>query len=143
VASARHRHRLDGVAIVLLRFDYVVGVRDLAPVRLRRHRGGRDRGWRDLYGAGMVEAPARDAGVRLPRRGVLAFINPGGTFTSLAAIFSFVLIFAGAFDIILSIESRKEIEAWWLQLIGGIVELALGFWRPATTAAAPSCSSPG
>src|SRR5262245_7699047 len=60
--------------------------------------------------------------------GVLAFINPGDTFVSLAAIFSFVLIFAGTFDIIMSIGSRKEIEVWWLQLIGGIIELALGFW---------------
>ena len=60
--------------------------------------------------------------------GVLAFVNPGGTFVSLAAVFSFVLIFAGAFDIIVSIEARKDVEVWWLQLIGGIVELVLGFW---------------
>lgn len=60
--------------------------------------------------------------------GIVAFVSPGDTFASLAAIFSFFLIFAGAFDIILSIASRKEIEVWWLQLIGGIIELALGFW---------------
>jgi hypothetical protein len=30
--------------------------------------------------------------------------------------------------VFLSIASRKEIEVWWLQLIGGITELALGFW---------------
>ena len=34
----------------------------------------------------------------------------------------------GAFDIIMSIAYRKETEIWWLQLIGGIIELALGFW---------------
>jgi uncharacterized membrane protein HdeD (DUF308 family) len=60
--------------------------------------------------------------------GIVAFVSPGDTFVSLAAVFSFFLIFAGAFDIILSIASRKEIEVWWLQLIGGIIELALGFW---------------
>ena len=60
--------------------------------------------------------------------GIVAFASPADTFASLAAIFSFFLIFAGAFDIILSIASRKEIEIWWLQLIGGIIELALGFW---------------
>ena len=27
-----------------------------------------------------------------------------------------------------SISWRVEIEIWWLQLIGGIIELALGFW---------------
>jgi uncharacterized membrane protein HdeD (DUF308 family) len=43
-------------------------------------------------------------------------------------VFSFFLIFAGTFDIIWSIASRHEMDVWWLQLIGGIIELALGFW---------------
>ena len=60
--------------------------------------------------------------------GIVAFTSPGNTFVSLAAVFSFFLVFAGAFDIIMSIAYRKETEIWWLQLIGGIVELALGFW---------------
>jgi uncharacterized membrane protein HdeD (DUF308 family) len=60
--------------------------------------------------------------------GIVAFIHPGDTFRALAAIFSFFLIFAGTFDIIISISSRHEIEVWWLQLVGGIIELALGFW---------------
>jgi uncharacterized membrane protein HdeD (DUF308 family) len=60
--------------------------------------------------------------------GVVAFIHPGDTFRGLAAVFSFFLIFAGTFDIIFSISARHEIEVWWLQLVGGIIELALGFW---------------
>lgn len=60
--------------------------------------------------------------------GIVAFIHPGNTFTALAAVFSFFLIFAGTWDIIVSISTRHEIEVWWLQLIGGIIELALGFW---------------
>ena len=60
--------------------------------------------------------------------GIVAFIHPGNTFAALAAVFSFVLVFAGAFDIILSISMRHEIEVWWLQLIGGIIQLALGLW---------------
>jgi uncharacterized membrane protein HdeD (DUF308 family) len=60
--------------------------------------------------------------------GIVAFIHPGDTFVALAAVFSFFLIFAGTFDIIASISARREIEVWWLQLIGGIIELALGFW---------------
>jgi uncharacterized membrane protein HdeD (DUF308 family) len=60
--------------------------------------------------------------------GIVAFIHPGNTFLALAAVFSFFLIFAGTFDIIISISIRREIEVWWLQLIGGIVELLLGFW---------------
>jgi len=60
--------------------------------------------------------------------GVVAFVHPGDTFVALAAIFSFFLIFAGAFDIIQSIAARNEIGIWWLQLVGGIIEVALGFW---------------
>ena len=60
--------------------------------------------------------------------GVVSFIHPGDTFVALAAVFSFFLVFAGTLDIIVSISTRHEIEVWWLQLIGGIIELALGFW---------------
>ncbi|HEX4526273.1 MAG TPA: DUF308 domain-containing protein [Gaiellaceae bacterium] len=60
--------------------------------------------------------------------GIVAFIHPGNTFAALAAVFSFFLIFAGSFDIIIAISTRREIEVWWLQLIGGIVELLIGFW---------------
>jgi uncharacterized membrane protein HdeD (DUF308 family) len=60
--------------------------------------------------------------------GVVAFIHPGDTFVALAAVISFFLVFAGTFDIIVSISTRHEIEVWWLQLIGGIIEVALGFW---------------
>jgi uncharacterized membrane protein HdeD (DUF308 family) len=60
--------------------------------------------------------------------GIVAFIHPGDTFAALAAVFSFLLIFAGAFDIIYAFSARRVNDAWWLQLIGGIIELALGFW---------------
>jgi uncharacterized membrane protein HdeD (DUF308 family) len=60
--------------------------------------------------------------------GVVAFVHPGNTFVALAAVFSFVLVFAGMFDIIMSIASRHEIDVWWLQLIGGIILLFLGIW---------------
>jgi uncharacterized membrane protein HdeD (DUF308 family) len=60
--------------------------------------------------------------------GVVAFIHPGNTFVALAGVFSFVLVFAGMFDIIMSIASRNEIDVWWLQLIGGIILLFLGIW---------------
>jgi len=60
--------------------------------------------------------------------GIVAFIHPGDTFVALAAVFSFFLVVAGTFDIIMAISARHEIEVWWLQLVGGIIELALGFW---------------
>jgi uncharacterized membrane protein HdeD (DUF308 family) len=75
--------------------------------------------WKLLYGVLAVVFIAA---------GVVAFIHPGDTFLALAAVMSFFLIFAGSFDIISAISARKEIEVWWLQLVGGIIELALGFW---------------
>ncbi|HVH51643.1 MAG TPA: DUF308 domain-containing protein [Gaiellaceae bacterium] len=60
--------------------------------------------------------------------GIVSFIHPGNTFVALAAVISFFLVLAGTFDIITAISVRREIEVWWLQLVGGIIELALGFW---------------
>jgi len=60
--------------------------------------------------------------------GVVAFVHPGNTFVALAAVFSFFLVLAGIWDIIMAIASRHEIEVWWLQLVGGIILLFLGFW---------------
>ena len=116
------------VAIILLRFDYTfvysisllfgfvalsAGVMEVAAVFMAPG------WWKVLNGIlALVFFVA----------GVLAFVSPGDTFVALAAIFSFVLIFAGSFDIVMAISARKDLEAWWLQLIGGIIELALGFW---------------
>jgi len=75
--------------------------------------------WKLLYGVLSVVFIAA---------GIIAFIHPGDTFVALAAVVSFFLVFAGTFDIIISISTRHEIEVWWLQLIGGIIEVALGFW---------------
>ncbi|HEV7640567.1 MAG TPA: DUF308 domain-containing protein [Gaiellaceae bacterium] len=60
--------------------------------------------------------------------GVLSFFTPGGTFVALAALVSFFFVFAGAFDIVTSIATRSEVPFWWLQLVSGILEVALGFW---------------
>ena len=75
--------------------------------------------WKLLYGVLAVAFIAA---------GVVAFIHPGDTFRALAAVVSFFLVFAGTFNIIMSIAARKEISVWWVQLIAGIIELLLGFW---------------
>jgi uncharacterized membrane protein HdeD (DUF308 family) len=116
------------VALILLRFDYtsvsaisilfgiiaiVAGVLEIGVMALANG------WWKLLHGLlALIFIVA----------GIVAFIHPGDTFEALAAVFSFFLIFAGTFDIIISISIRREIEVWWLQLIGGIIELALGFW---------------
>jgi uncharacterized membrane protein HdeD (DUF308 family) len=116
------------VSLIVLRFDYTsvssiallfglvalaagvveIGMAFLAP------------GWWKLLNAVLAVAFIAAA--------VVAFVHPGNTFAALAAVFSFILVFAGAFDIIYSISARRESDAWWLQLVGGIIELALGFW---------------
>jgi uncharacterized membrane protein HdeD (DUF308 family) len=116
------------VGLIVLRFDYTsvsaisilfgivaisAGVLELGVVMLA---GG---WWKLLYGVLAVVFFAT---------GIISFIHPGDTFEALAAVISFFLIFAGTFDIIMAISVRREIEVWWLQLIGGIIELALGFW---------------
>jgi uncharacterized membrane protein HdeD (DUF308 family) len=116
------------VAMILLRFDYTsvsaisilfgcvaiaagvieIGVTFLVP------------GWWKLLNGVLA--------VAFIAAGIVAFIHPGNTFVALSAVFSFFLIFAGTFDIIQSIAARREISVWWLQLIGGIIEVVLGFW---------------
>ena len=116
------------VGLILLRFDYTsvhaisllfgfvgiaAGILEIAMVFMVA-------GWWKLLNAVLA--------IAFIAAGVVAFVHPGDTFVALAAIFSFFLIFAGTFDIIQSIAARKEIEVWWLQLVGGIIEVFLGFW---------------
>ena len=116
------------VSIIILRFDYTsvsaisilfgvvaifAGVNEF--VMLAASGGW----WKVLHGL---------LGVLFVGVGIVAFIHPGNTFLALAAVFSFFLIFAGTFDIMIAISTRHEIEVWWLQLVGGIIELGLGFW---------------
>lgn len=116
------------VALILLRFDYTsvnaisilfgvvaiaAGVLEIGVLMLAQ-------GWWRLLHAVLV--------VVFIVAGIMAFIHPGNTFAALAAVFSFFLVFAGTFDIIVAISARHEIEVWWLQLVGGIVLVVLGFW---------------
>ena len=116
------------VALILLRFDYTsvsaisilfgivaiaAGVMEIGVLMLAAG------WWKLLHGLLAVVFIAA---------GIVAFVHPGNTFAALAAVFSFFLVIAGAFDIVISISVRHEIEVWWLQLITGIIELLLGFW---------------
>jgi len=116
------------LALILLRFDYTsvsaisilfgivaiaAGVMEIGVLMLAA-------GWWKLLHAVLA--------VVFIVAGIVAFVHPGNTFAALAAVFSFFLVIAGAFDIVIAISVRHEIEVWWLQLITGIVELLLGFW---------------
>jgi uncharacterized membrane protein HdeD (DUF308 family) len=116
------------VGLIVLRFDYtsvsaisiLFGIVAIAAGVLEILALVFARGWWKVLHAVLV--------VVFIGAGIVAFIHPGDTFEALAAVFSFFLIFAGTFDIITSISARREIEVWWLQLVGGIIEVALGFW---------------
>jgi uncharacterized membrane protein HdeD (DUF308 family) len=116
------------VGVILLRFDYtsvssisiLFGVVAIAAGLFEIGAVFMAAGWWKLLNAVLA--------VAFIASGVIAFIHPGDTFVALAAVFSFFLIFAGTFDIIQAISMRHEIEVWWLTLIGGIIELVLGFW---------------
>ena len=116
------------VALIVLRFDYtsvraisiLFGIVAIAAGVIELGLTTLAVGWRKLL-SGLLA-------VAFVAAGVVSFIHPGDTFLALAAVISFFLVFAGTFDIITAISARREIEVWWLQLVGGIIELALGFW---------------
>jgi uncharacterized membrane protein HdeD (DUF308 family) len=116
------------VALIVLRFDYtsvnaiaiLFGIVAIAAGLLELMTTILASGWwKLLYGVLAVVFIAT---------GIISFIHPGDTFLALAAVISFFLVFAGTFDIITAISARREVQVWWLQLISGIIELALGFW---------------
>jgi uncharacterized membrane protein HdeD (DUF308 family) len=116
------------VSLIVLRFDYtsvysislLFGFVALAAGVVEIGMAFLAAGWWKLLNAILA--------VAFIAAGIVSFIHPGNTFAALAGVFSFFLVFAGAFDIIYSIAARRESDAWWLQLVGGIIELALGFW---------------
>ena len=116
------------LAVILLRFDYTTvsaisilfgivaiaaGVLEIGVLILAA-------GWWKLLHGLLALA--------LIAAGIVAFVHPGNTFAALAAVFSFFLVIAGMFDIVISISVRHEIDVWWVQLITGIIEVLLGFW---------------
>jgi uncharacterized membrane protein HdeD (DUF308 family) len=116
------------IALILLRFDYtsvysislLFGFVAIAAGTVELGLTFLAQGWWKVLGVVLT--------IVYLAAGVVSFIHPGDTFVALAAVFSFLLVFAGTFDIIQSISMRKEIEVWWLQLIGGIIEVVLAFW---------------
>jgi len=59
--------------------------------------------------------------------GVFAFFRPDDTFVTLAAVMSFYFVFRGAFDIAMAFAGSRA-PGWWVLLLVGIAELAIGFW---------------
>jgi uncharacterized membrane protein HdeD (DUF308 family) len=76
-------------------------------------------GWHWLYGI---------LGALFLLAGISAFFEPLETFTILARLFGFLLILKGTFDLVVALASRHIMDLWWMLLIAGVIELALGIW---------------
>jgi hypothetical protein len=59
---------------------------------------------------------------------IWSFATPYDAFWSLAAAFGLLLVLNGAFDIVYSAMAQPINPVWWLGLVTGIFEVALGFW---------------
>ena len=60
--------------------------------------------------------------------GIAAFISPFQTFTVLASLIGFFLVLKGTFDFVIALALRHDVDLWWMTLISGIIEMALGIW---------------
>lgn len=76
-------------------------------------------GWRWLHGVSGVIAIVA---------GIFAFVWPGQTFVTLAAILAWYLLFDGTFQIVAAFMARHDVDYWWMFLVIGIVEVLIAFW---------------
>src|SRR4051794_40137703 len=60
--------------------------------------------------------------------GIAALTSPFQTFTILASLIGFFLVLKGVFDFVLALVMRHDVDLWWLTLIAGIIEIAIGVW---------------
>lgn len=67
-------------------------------------------------------------GVVAVAAGIIAFVWPGQTFLTLAAIIAWLLLFMGTFNIVTALLTKDENDLWWLTLIIGIAEVLIAFW---------------
>src|SRR4029077_19178920 len=57
-----------------------------------------------------------------------ALVHPHNAFATLAALVAFFLLFKGIFDVTVSFMAKDQFAIWWLQLVLGLLEIALVFW---------------
>jgi uncharacterized membrane protein HdeD (DUF308 family) len=60
--------------------------------------------------------------------GILALTEPFQTFRVLAELVGFFLVIKGTFDFVLGLSSRHVVDLWWLTMIAGVLEIAIGLW---------------
>jgi uncharacterized membrane protein HdeD (DUF308 family) len=60
--------------------------------------------------------------------GIWALVHPHAAFATLSSLVAFFLLFKGIFDIMVAFIAKGQFDGWWLQLVVGILEIALAFW---------------
>lgn len=60
--------------------------------------------------------------------GITGFIAPFQTFGIMAHLFGFLLLVKGTADVTVAVATRDVVDLWWMTLISGILQIALGFW---------------
>jgi uncharacterized membrane protein HdeD (DUF308 family) len=59
---------------------------------------------------------------------VICFVNPQGTFATLADILGFLFVLVGFWWMIQAFMEKDFNSLWWLGLVGGILMTIVGFW---------------
>jgi uncharacterized membrane protein HdeD (DUF308 family) len=59
---------------------------------------------------------------------IWSFVTPYGAFWALASVLGLLLVVVGTMHIITAIYSKGFNDAWWLGVIGGLLEVFIGFW---------------
>jgi uncharacterized membrane protein HdeD (DUF308 family) len=116
------------VSLILFRFDYT----SVAAVSILFGIVALFFGVNEFFGLGAMTTGWKivhiGLGILFIIAGIIALARPYDTFATLAAIIGFFLVIKGVFDIVVSFVTKDDIPIWWLQLIIGIIEVALGFW---------------
>lgn len=67
-------------------------------------------------------------GVLFAAGAIWSFVRPYDAFWALASVFGLLLILNGGFDLAYSAMAQPINPLWWLGLVAGLLEIALGFW---------------
>jgi uncharacterized membrane protein HdeD (DUF308 family) len=59
---------------------------------------------------------------------IICFVNPQGTFATLADILGFLFVLVGFWWMIQAFMEKDFNSLWWLGLVGGILMTIVGFW---------------
>jgi uncharacterized membrane protein HdeD (DUF308 family) len=67
-------------------------------------------------------------GIAFIGAGIWSFVTPYGAFWALASVLGIMLVVVGTVHIFTAISSRAFNDAWWFGVIGGLLEVFIGFW---------------